>query len=62
MLHPHLNDWIIESKRVGMTTSIVSNGTNMTKQWLEYMRPHLDWLGLSVDASNDEIHAIMGRA
>ena len=34
MLHPHLNDWIIESKRVGMTTSIVSNGTNMTKQWL----------------------------
>ena len=62
MLHPHLNDWIIESKRVGMTTSIVSNGTNMTRQWLEYMRPHLDWLGLSVDASNDEIHAIMGRA
>ena len=62
MLHPHLNDWIIESKRVGMTTSIVSNGTNMTKQWLESMRPHLDWLGLSVDASNDEIHAIMGRA
>ena len=61
MLHPHLNDWIIESKRVGMTTSIVSNGTNMTKQWLESMRPHLDWLGLSVDASNDEIHAIMGR-
>ena len=45
-----------------MTTSIVSNGTNMTKQWLESMRPHLDWLGLSVDASNDEIHAIMGRA
>ena len=62
MLHPHLDEWIIESKRVGMVTSIVSNGTNMTKQWLEYMRPHLDWLGLSVDASNDEIHAIMGRA
>ena len=59
MLHPHLDEWIIESKRVGMVTSIVSNGTNMTKQWLEYMRPHLDWLGLSVDASNDEIHAIM---
>ena len=34
----------------------------MTKQWLEDMRPYLDWLGLSVDASNDEIHAIMGRA
>ena len=62
MLHSHLNDWIIESKRVGMTTSIVSNGTNMTREWLEEMRPHLDWLGLSVDASNDQIHAIMGRS
>ena len=62
MLHPHLDDWIKESKRVGMTTSIVSNGTNMTREWLESMRPYLDWLGLSVDASNDQIHAIMGRA
>lgn len=62
MLHPHLDEWIKESKRVGMTTSIVSNGTNMTREWLESMRPYLDWLGLSVDASNDQIHAIMGRA
>ena len=25
------------------------------------MRPHLDWLGLSIDASNNEMHALMGR-
>ena len=62
MLHPHLDEWIKESKRVGMTTSIVSNGTKMSQEWLESMRPYLDWLGLSVDASNDQIHAIMGRA
>lgn len=62
MLHPHLDEWIKESKRCGMVTSIVSNGTNMTKEWLTEMRPHLDWLGLSVDASNDQMHAIMGRA
>ena len=62
MLHPHLDEWIKESKRVGMTTSIVSNGTKMTREWLVSMRQHLDWLGLSVDASNDQIHAIMGRA
>ena len=62
MLHPHLDEWIKESKRVGMTTSIVSNGTKMSREWLESMRPYLDWLGLSVDASNDQIHAIMGRA
>ena len=62
MLHPFLDAWIMESKYVGMTTSIVSNGTRMTREWLESMKPHLDWLGLSVDASDDKIHAIMGRA
>ena len=61
MLHPHLKAWIIEAKRLGMTTSIVSNGTRMSRAWLEEMKPHLDWLGLSIDASNDALHAIMGR-
>ena len=60
MLHPHLDEWIKESKRVGMTTSIVSNGTKMSREWLESMRPYLTgWV--SVDASNDQMHAIMGR-
>jgi len=62
MLHPHLDEWIKQSKSCGMITSIVSNGTKMTEEWLIEMQPYLDWLGLSVDASNDQIHAIMGRA
>ena len=61
MLHPHLEAWIVASKSCGLTTSIVSNGTRMTEGWLTEMRPHLDWLGLSIDASNDEMHALMGR-
>lgn len=61
MLHPHLRAWIVEAKRLGMTTSIVSNGTRMTRKWLEEMTPYLDWLGLSIDASNDALHAAMGR-
>ncbi len=61
MLHPHLDAWIIAAKSFGLTTSIVSNGTRMTEGWLTEMRPHLDWLGLSIDASNDEMHALMGR-
>ena len=61
MLHPHLEAWIVASKSCGLTTSIVSNGTRMTEGWLTKMRPHLDWLGLSIDASNDEMHALMGR-
>lgn len=61
MLHPHLKSWIIEAKRLGLTTSIVSNGTRMSRVWLEEMKPYLDWLGLSIDASNDALHAMMGR-
>jgi len=61
MLHRHLDAWIIAAKSCGLTTSIVSNGTKMTEEWLTKMRPYLDWLGLSIDASNDEMHALMGR-
>ena len=61
MLHPFIDQAIIESKRLGMTTSIVSNGTGMDFEWLNRMSPHLDWLGLSIDAPDDEIHAKMGR-
>ena len=61
MLHRHLDAWIIAAKSCGLTTSIVSNGTKMTEEWLTKMRPYLDWLGLSIDASNDEMHFLMGR-
>tara|TARA_B100001250_G_scaffold411039_1_gene438751 strand:- start:620 stop:1600 length:981 start_codon:yes stop_codon:yes gene_type:complete len=61
MLNPYIDDWIIAAKKLGLVTSIVSNGTNMTEVWLLRMFPHLDWLGLSIDASNDKIHARIGR-
>lgn len=61
MLHRHISSWIVEAKRLGLTTSIVSNGTNMSRDWLEKMRPHLDWLGLSIDASSDQLHVAIGR-
>ena len=61
MLNPYIDDWIIAAKELGLVTSIVSNGTKMTDEWLLRMAPHLDWLGLSIDASNDKIHARIGR-
>lgn len=61
MLHPNIQTWIVEAKRLGMTTSIVSNGTKMNASWLQEMAPYLDWLGLSIDASSDDLHAAMGR-
>jgi len=61
MLHPHLDAWIKSAKFAGLVTSIVSNGTRMTPEWLTQIAPYLDWLGLSIDASTDEMHAAMGR-
>ena len=61
MLNPHIDDWIIAAKELGLVTSIVSNGTKMTEEWLLRMSSYLDWLGLSIDASNDKIHAHIGR-
>ena len=44
MLHPHIRDWIRHSKKVGMTTSIVSNGTRMDYHFLTEMVDYLDCL------------------
>ena len=61
MLHPHIKHWIKHAKALNLTTSIVSNGTRMSSEFLEEMSPYLDWLGLSIDASTDVLHAEMGR-
>lgn len=61
MLHPHIRAWIVHAKSVGMITSIVSNGTGIDREFLEAMSEHLDWVGLSIDASNDQLHAKLGR-
>ena len=61
MLHPHIRAWIVHAKSVGMVTSIVSNGTGIDREFLEAMSEHLDWVGLSIDASNDHLHAQLGR-
>ncbi|MGB1567945.1 MAG: viperin family antiviral radical SAM protein [Candidatus Poseidoniaceae archaeon] len=61
MLHPHIETWIVHAKSLGLTTSIVSNGTNINEGFLQRMKGHLDWIGLSIDASNDDLHADLGR-
>jgi len=60
-LCPHLGDLQKESKKVGLTTCIVSNGTGLTEEFLEKWNHVIDWIGLSIDASNDKMHAEMKR-
>ena len=60
-LCPYLGDLLAASKDVGLTTCIVSNATGLTEEFLDEWGHLIDWVGISIDASNDEIHAEIGR-
>ena len=60
-LCPYLGELLIEAKRVGLTTCIVSNGTGLTAEFLDLYASFIDWVGISIDASDDEIHMQIGR-
>jgi len=60
---PTLCEWLPEmiehSKKCGLVTMIVTNGTGLTEDFLRNMRNSLDWIGLSVDSpSPNSIKAI----
>ena len=60
-LCPYLGDLLAVSKDVGLTTCIVSNASGLTEEFLDKWGHLIDWVGLSIDASNDQIHAEIGR-
>lgn len=62
LLHPALDTLIRTAKKCGMTTSVVTNGTRVTDQWLDEISEYLDWLALSIDSPSPETHAASGRA
>lgn len=48
-LCPWLPDLIARAKAHRMTTSIVTNGSKITDEWLDALNDSLDWIGLSID-------------
>lgn len=61
-LCPWLPDLIEMAKRLGMTTSIVTNGSMLTETYLDKVDRFLDWIGLSVDTIDAETQKQLGRA
>jgi len=61
-LCPWLPDLIARAKAHGMTTSIVTNGSRITEQWLDALNGSLDWVGLSIDTVDPEKLIDLGRA
>jgi radical S-adenosyl methionine domain-containing protein 2 len=60
-LHPQIFDMIQAAKAVGLSTSVVTNGSCLNASTLLRLAGHLDWIAFSVDASDDALHAAMGR-
>lgn len=60
-LCPYLGELLEAAKDVGLTTCIVSNGTGLTEKFLQNWHHYIDWIGISIDASNDQLHAQIGR-
>ncbi len=48
-------------KSIGFTVSIVSNGSLITEEFLREASDCIDWIGLSVDSTDDEIECDIGR-
>ena len=60
-LCPWLGELLVRAKELGLTTCIVSNGTGLSEEFLDSYHEYIDWVGISIDASDDRLHYIMGR-
>lgn len=62
---PLLYKWLFEivsySKEIGLTTSIITNGSLIDLDLLEKYSGKLDWIGISIDSINSETNSKIGR-
>ena len=61
LLHPDLPKLLEFSHNLGFTTTIVTNGSLITEQFLFDNHSFIDWIGFSIDASSDSIERSLGR-
>ena len=61
LLHPDLSKLLKFSHSLGLTTTIVTNGSLITKKFLLVNHEFIDWIGFSIDTSSDAIERSLGR-
>jgi len=60
-LCPHLIPLVKHAKEIGLWTMLVTNGSRLAGAYRDAIVPHLDWVSLSIDASDPAINSKMGR-
>lgn len=61
MIFKDLDKLIKYSKSLGLTTSLITNGSFLTKDWISDIEPYLDWMGISIDSLNSHTNRSIGR-
>lgn len=61
-LCPWLFELIKKAKELGLTTMIVTNGSNLTQEFLTKSKKYLDWVTISIDSIIEETNVNTGRA
>lgn len=61
-LCPWLSELILTAKQAEMTTMIVTNGSNLSDEFLEKNVGLLDWITISIDSLNEQTNLKIGRA
>ena len=61
MLCPYIGELLMQSKRIGLITKLVSNGTNITEDFLANYGQFIDYITLSLDSSSNKIERELGR-
>ncbi len=59
-LCPYLGELLVQSRQLGFTTSIVTNGARLP-QLLNQYSSYIDWVALSVDSADEETQKNLGR-
>lgn len=60
-LCPWLADLIEVTKKNFLTTMLVTNGSRLTPEFLQQVKPWLDWVCVSIDSLNPETNKAAGR-
>lgn len=60
-LHSDIDIMFRKAKDLGMTVSVVSNGSLLNEGKIHALREIVDWVGLSVDSANEATELLLGR-
>lgn len=61
-LCPWLPELVAFAKGLGLATSVVTNGTRITHEWVEGLDHNLDWAAISIDSVDQSTLKKTGRA